>query len=180
MTEAQKNYARVKKYQDAHRQQGLCIQCPAPALAGKVRCADCLKRRTVIRKSRRDRAEELGMCYQCHTATKMTSHKLCEDCYFKGTCASHFGSQVQWRSLKEKFFLQNGKCALSGVSLTLGIDVELDHIVPSSRGGKDELDNVQWVLCVVNRMKDHMLETEFFGLVEKLYRTMKERNASVN
>jgi len=55
----------------------------------------------------------------------------------------------------------------------MGVDAELDHIIPSSRGGSDEPSNTQWVLCVVNRMKDHMLQPEFFGLVEKLYFTMK-------
>ena len=68
---------------------------------------------------------------------------------------------------------QDEKCALSGCCLTLGVNAELDHINPSSRGGESELDNVQWVLCVVNRMKYHMTETEFFTLVERLYLTMK-------
>ncbi len=104
------------------------------------------------------------------------SNQLCADCYFRKVSYAHFGTKNHWRQLKDLFESQNGRCALSGVSLTLGVDVELDHIKPSSREGTDSLDNVQWVLCVVNRMKDHMLESEFFGLVEKLYHTMKERN----
>ena len=57
--------------------------------------------------------------------------------------------------------------------MTLGKNAELDHITPSSREGSDDPANTQWVLCVVNRMKDHMLESEFFGIVESLYLTMK-------
>ena len=179
MTEAQKNYARVKKYQDEHRQQGLCVQCPAPAVSGKVRCADCLKRRATIRKSGRHEAELLGMCYQCHTATSLSDHRMCEDCYFKHTAKHRMGTSKHWQEIKRKFYLQESKCALSGVPIVLGKNAELDHITPSARDGSDDITNVQWVLCVVNRMKDHMLESEFFGLVENLYHTMKECNGSI-
>jgi len=180
MTKAEENYSRVKKYQDEHRKQGLCVQCPAPALAGKVRCAACLKRRAAIRKSRRHEAERLGMCYQCHTHKTLPKNRLCEDCYFKRTSVDHFGNHSHWLALKDLFYSQGCKCALSGVPMVLGENAELDHITPSSRAGSNDITNTQWVLCVVNRMKDHMLESEFFGLVESLYRTMKERNAPVH
>ena len=180
MTEAQKNYARVKKYQDEHRQQGLCVQCPAPAVSGKVRCADCLKRRATIRKSRRHEAESLGMCYQCHTHNALPKSRLCEDCYFKRVSVRHFGNNRYWQALKDMFYRQGSKCALSNVSLTLGESIELDHIIPLSHDGPDDITNVQWVLCVVNRMKDHMLESEFFGLVESLYHTMKKHQTPTN
>lgn len=180
MTEAQKNYARVKKYQDEHRLQGLCVQCPAIAVTGKTRCLRCLERRASIRKSRRETAKAEGFCYQCHTSLTLPDNLLCEDCYFERISYDRLGSLKHWQIIKQRFYEQEGRCALSGIGLTLGKDAELDHIMPSSRNGSNKPCNVQWVLCVVNRMKDHMLETEFFGLVESLYHTMKERNTPVN
>ena len=75
-----------------------------------------------------------------------------------------------------KFEEQGGKCAISGIQMTMGKDAELDHIIPAFRGGQNALENIQWVLKVCNRMKDSMLEEEFFELIEKIYNSMKERN----
>lgn len=57
--------------------------------------------------------------------------------------------------------------------MTLGKDCELDHIVPSFRDGVNTVENTQWTLMVCNRMKDNLLEDEFFGLIEQIYHTMK-------
>lgn len=72
---------------------------------------------------------------------------------------------------------QDSKCALSGIALTLGSDSELDHIKPSSRGRKNELDNVQWVFRVVNCKKHNMTEDKLFFIIEKIYQTLKARKA---
>jgi CRISPR/Cas system Type II protein with McrA/HNH and RuvC-like nuclease domain len=98
---------------------------------------------------------------------------LCALCYCKEIAYHRLGTRTHAAVLLERFTQQGGKCALSGSEIFLGRDAELDHIVPRARGGSDSPENTQWVLCVVNRMKDHLLEDEFFDLIKRLYTTMK-------
>jgi len=161
-----------------HKEQGLCTECSNPVEAGNLRCTACLTRRAKKQKERKSLALSEGKCRICLKVPALPTSRYCVDCYLRRVSFAHFKTETHWKRLKAQYEAQQGKCALSGVELTLGDNAELDHIKPSSRGGSDELDNVQWVLCVVNRMKDHLLESEFFGLIEKLYHTMKERSVS--
>lgn len=81
----------------------------------------------------------------------------------------HFKTAKCWPELKAKWEGQNGKCALSGFPLTLGVDAELDHIIPKAKKGCKEISNVQWVLHVVNRMKRDMYEADFLEIVSAIY-----------
>jgi hypothetical protein len=67
------------------------------------------------------------------------------------------------------FVSQNATCALTGFPLTLGLNAEVDHIQPLNKGGERDISNTQWVLGVVNRMKEDMDEKKFFALVKALY-----------
>jgi 5-methylcytosine-specific restriction endonuclease McrA len=80
-----------------------------------------------------------------------------------------------WEQLKDKFDQQKGRCALSGFPMTLGVNAELDHIIPVAKGGSRDISNTQWVLRVVNRMKRDLPESEFFTLIEALYKHMRHR-----
>ena len=73
-----------------------------------------------------------------------------------------------WKNLDELFENQKGKCAYSGREMQLGQDAELDHIIPKTRGGKTELNNLQWTIKVVNRLKKNSLEHEFFENLKEL------------
>jgi 5-methylcytosine-specific restriction endonuclease McrA len=64
-------------------------------------------------------------------------------CYLKDTAGRHLGSRRRWKELQELFERQGRRCALSGVPLTLGCDTEVDHIVPRSRGGANDITNLQ-------------------------------------
>jgi 5-methylcytosine-specific restriction endonuclease McrA len=62
---------------------------------------------------------------------------------------------------------QDFKCALSGIPLTPGT-AQLDHIVPTRRGGEHVPENVQVLFEDVNRAKSAMLEAEFVDLCRKV------------
>jgi len=62
---------------------------------------------------------------------------------------------------------QDFKCALSGIPLTPGT-AQLDHIVPTRRGGSHEPNNVQVLFEDVNRAKSAMLEAEFVDMCRKV------------
>jgi CRISPR/Cas system Type II protein with McrA/HNH and RuvC-like nuclease domain len=55
---------------------------------------------------------------------------------------------------------QGYRCALSGVRLDPERAV-IDHIVPVSKGGDNDIDNLQWVHTVANKMKGNMSDESF-------------------
>ena len=56
---------------------------------------------------------------------------------------------------------QNGKCAVTGIKLTPGLDVEVDHIIPLSRKGNNDVSNFRLVAKFVNRLKNNFTDDEF-------------------
>jgi len=55
---------------------------------------------------------------------------------------------------------QEYRCALSGHKLTVKT-ASLDHVVPVSEGGSDDIDNLQWVHNAINRAKGTMSQQSF-------------------
>jgi hypothetical protein len=62
---------------------------------------------------------------------------------------------------------QEYRCALSGEKLTPNT-AELDHIKPRSKGGSDELQNLQWLDRRINRMKGQMKNDEFIAVCRRV------------
>lgn len=178
MTDKAKAREYKQKFIAKQREQGLCLECMNKVKEGCTRCQSCLDRRQRKNAEHKKQAAENGMCAACIYQPQIEGHRLCVKCYCRGVSYDRFNTSTHWQALLEKFAAQDGKCAISGVQMTLGKDCELDHIVPESRGGAKGIENTQWVLMVCNRMKDNLLEDEFFGLIEQIYHTMKgKRNA---
>jgi hypothetical protein len=116
-----------------------------------------------------------GICVDCFSQAALLNNRVCETCYFRNIARRHLGTGKVWKQLKDKFEEQKGRCALSGFPITLGVNAELDHIMPVAKGGERDIENTQWVLRVVNRMKRDLPEDEFFTLIEGLYKHMKQR-----
>lgn len=157
---------------------GLCLECINPVAGGRSRCDACLKRRNDKRVEQKAAAVAGGVCIYCFKHPAIIGHSHCRMCYCRRVSYSHFGTTTQWKSLLTLWDTQGGLCALSGAAMTLGVDAELDHIIPTSRGGSEGVENTQWVLMVCNRMKDNLTEGELFGLVERIYHTMKAKQNS--
>lgn len=71
--------------------------------------------------------------------------------------------------LKALLEMQGYRCALSGVRLEPAT-AELDHKIPLSRGGTNDLGNLQWLSRDVNRAKGTMDNEEFVKLCKKIAR----------
>jgi 5-methylcytosine-specific restriction endonuclease McrA len=52
--------------------------------------------------------------------------------------------------------------------------MELDHIIPKNRGGKNEIGNLQWVHSFINMMKRDHDEAEFFSIIRNIYEHRRE------
>ena len=165
-------------YMRRHRAQGLCLMCSNQARQGRSRCQTCEDRRTELDAKRRLKAIREGMCYECRKAEAMSWHKLCALCYCQSVSANRLNVNTKrsGQCLLDKFHGQGGRCAISGAEMILGKDCDLDHVIPTSRGGANTIENTQWVLSACNRMKDNLLEeNEFLPLIEKIYFAMREK-----
>lgn len=146
---------------------GKCSQCGGEVEAGKSWCKTCLEK---VRTRERSYNEN-GKCkYGCGNDV-VQGHTSCTICILKTTAKAHLGSRTLAKDLLDLFNKQNGICPFTKLPLTIGVNTELDHIIPKTRGGKNELKNFQWVHKKVNQMKKNMLEDEFLTMIELIYKT---------
>ena len=174
-TDKQKSLEAKRRFIAKQRQLGLCLECTNRVKSNCTRCERCLARRQQKSAQNKQEAVTGEMCAICLHEPKIQNHRLCKKCYCKSVSTGRFKTTKHWQTLLEKFEAQSGRCAISGVQMTLGRDCELDHIVPESRGGVNTVENTQWTLMVCNRMKDNLLGDEFFGLIEQIYHAMKRK-----
>ena len=111
-----------------------------------------------------------GQCRQCGDKEIVKSH-FCEKCYLIRVSAKRLGSGKYWRELKELLENQKFKCALTGDKISFD-NMELDHILPTTRKGKSELSNVRWVTKEANRLKQNLTDKELKILCNKILLTI--------
>lgn len=70
----------------------------------------------------------------------------------------------QLRRLWEK---QGGRCALTGVPISVE-EAHLDHIRPTSKGGKHTIKNLRWTHPMANRAKGTQTDREFWQWIEQV------------
>jgi len=71
------------------------------------------------------------------------------------------------KQLKQLIEAQEFRCSLSGEKLSPD-NAELDHKIPLSTGGRCDIENLQWVLAEINRMKGTMGQARFIELCRKV------------
>lgn len=173
MTTLEKQRDNKRRFHAKQRELGLCLECINPVAKGKIRCEKHLAHRRKTEAEQRIQAAKIGFCHYCRKSPQLEKNRQCESCYFKSVSHRHLGSAKYWQLLKTMFESQKAKCALSGLSLTLGVNADLDHIVPRIKGGTDDIENLQWVLAHVNNFKSGMLEPDFFQFIKSIHDTMQ-------
>lgn len=86
--------------------------------------------------------------------------------------------KVTGSSLEELFYAQDQKCCYTGQALTLE-NMQLDHVIPLSRNGYHEMENVCWTTKRINRMKGTMTEREFVEVCEMVACHCAKKNATI-
>jgi 5-methylcytosine-specific restriction endonuclease McrA len=74
------------------------------------------------------------------------------------------GTKKDGAMLRDLFEAQQRTCAYTGEVLIPGINASLDHKIPTSRGGTNDRENLQWVTARVNSMKSDLTHEEFVAL----------------
>jgi 5-methylcytosine-specific restriction endonuclease McrA len=152
------------------RAQGLCIICQKQARPGKNHCQPCAENYAIQYKKKTETRKTKNLCVTCGKLPPVPNSVQfrCTICYLKQVSRTWLGSTKHANWLLCLFNSQNGKCAYTGRSLILGIDAQLDHILPRSKEGKNIKENVQWLWKPINVMKQNLTEEEFWGIIRLL------------
>jgi len=164
------NYLYKREFVKKQKEKGLCIECKNP-VNNSIRCDGCNKRRTERLKANYNKWKEEGMCCQCGKET-VGNKNYCEKHYLMKVSHSRLGTQSYWKELKLLLEKQNFKCALTGDDISFEMNIELDHILPTYRGGSNELSNVQWTTNRVNNFKRSYTQDELKELCKKILITI--------
>jgi hypothetical protein len=146
---------------------GICTHCPNPRIQGLRICVACRERLGEIKSRSRKKRREAGLCSGCK-GKPLPEKTRCERCYVKDTAARILGSRKRWIDLKGLLDSQGGRCPYTSFALTLGVNTSIDHKIAASKGGSNDLDNLQWVYAPVNTMKWNLPEAEFLAIVKQM------------
>lgn len=152
-------------YRQRKRDEGICIKCGTnPVEPPHVKCNKCLAYQKKLWHHKIAEGASINKCARCRS-DRIEGHRYCEVCYLKHIAAKRLGAAARWQEIQSLFQQQDGKCSYSGLSIRLGVDADLDHRVPVSKGGTNEIENLQWVHDMANTMKWHYTEDEFLNMV---------------
>lgn len=152
-------------YYAKRKQDGVCIYCKGQRDSEYLRCQSCRDKLAARRKTVTDKLRSEGRCPCGADAT--TSHKndkLCMPCWFRKVAKGRTRNECSWEMLQKLLLEQNGCCTYSREKLVPGVNASLDHKIPVSRGGRNTIDNLQWVTQRINSMKSDMTHEEFVSL----------------
>lgn len=149
------------------KKMGLCVRCSSTNIDTSTLCEKCKLSKNKECRNRYNKRIEQNRCKYCGRANKTKSFQ-CEMCFYKKVSTRYFGSPDMWKDLKKKMESQNYTCAITGDKLFIGEYASVDHIIPKSRGGKDVMENIQWVTLLSNRMKNYQTMDELYATCEKI------------
>lgn len=156
-----------KKVETQKRESGICDVhgCRKTAKEGRRCCEYHLTLALTKCKERGIARNDSGLCFKCgQNKVAASDQRFCVICYCANVsgCNKLHSSKSAGIRLIELFWSQGGICPLTGKTMRLGVDAELDHKIPRARGGSLNTSNVQWAIDWANRMKRDMLNEEFF------------------
>ncbi len=159
-----------------------CVRCPGLRDTKSQTCSACQKEITAHVSMRNALRDAQGCCLGCG-GPRSDGQKKCETCVLKAVSSQVFGTFHRWQDLKDLFVRQGGKCSYTGVDLVISearrsdqrFVASLDHKIPRSLGGADEIENLQWVSWLANRAKTNMTHEQFVELCRVVVQLESEK-----
>lgn len=167
----QKNESLRRKRRSDRRKSRLCELCGVQA--NRRFCGQCANQHKIANKIARRQNDEI--CTKCGTSETLPNG-YCEKCYLKMTAGTHLADSSLGETLKELYLKQDGKCAYTGRKLLLGFNSQIDHIIPRSKGGKNEILNLQWTSTEINFFKRALPEERFKKRLEVIKKYYEPHN----
>ena len=150
------------------RREGVCISCrKLPAVDGLLICRSCSDKKKRVSKTLRSERLSRGLCERCGKKPPVDGGQNCEECVVERAARMQLGSSKLSSLLWDKFAEQKGICPYTGMKLRIGVDASVDHVIPKSRGGTNDMENIQWVHVWINWMKNDTPKGEFVSKLKK-------------
>ena len=127
---------------------------------------DCKSCRSAYAERHRKEAGARGVCSNCKKRPGLPEYpRYCFVCYMK-VRAKAVGLRADGgKAIMLKFAEQNGRCALTGVELSV-FSAHLDHIMPRLKYPEQagDVSNIRWVSEHANRGKGGGTDIEFYRM----------------
>ena len=140
-----------------------CIQCSKSNICNNQLCPDCSKKVANASIKRTKKLILLNKCATCgqNGQIKLKKRSYCIKCYCNLFACRRLQNYSLGPILLNMLIKQNFMCAISGIKLELGKNASLDHIIPKTLGGTNDIDNLQWVDKTINFMKHNLNMDDF-------------------
>jgi len=148
---------------------GMCHQCGKKS--SKRICDECKAKNKKYHikydKKKYENYKKNGVCVKCG-AKRLLNQLVCEVHYFRNISKASTGTEKNWKELKTKLEVQKNKCFYTNDKLILGINTSIDHIIPKSKNGNNNLENLVWCTLEVNLAKRNLDDKSFVELCKKV------------
>ena len=150
---------------------GLCITCGINnKLPNIKRCKECNDYNTAEDAKRRAANRAAGKCEKCGKSkdnVKIWNNLWCAYCHLKYKFKYPTTSSNADQIINNLLTKQNYKCALTGRDLHTN-KFHIDHIIPKSKGGKDDPVNWQLIVEEANVFKTDLSMDEIIRLARDI------------
>jgi 5-methylcytosine-specific restriction endonuclease McrA len=156
----------TKEHYETRKKLRKCTACGSPLVDPGCKCVECRRHESEVKKRWYAKKKTSGECLKCKQPA--TVKMYCAEHWFVIIVRAGFKNIELVEPLKALLEKQNHQCALTGRKLQIGINASIDHIIPRSKGGKDTIDNLQWVDLDVNFSKSDLSQDEFINLAKEI------------
>lgn len=152
---------------------GLCGHCHKKPLFNKQLCLECRNKINTYLEQHREKAKKENMCSTLCGSVRVGNSCFCEKHYFSCTRRRYkienTGSEDCLKVLFEK---QNERCVFCNDKLILGINTELDHLLPKSKCPEKarDINNLAWTCIDCNQGKQNLTPLGFINMCLKVSR----------
>ena len=150
---------------------GICLNCEVNICKNNITVCDSC---SVIAKNKRLNNIKKGLCSKCNN-NPLPKIQLCEICFYKSASYNFCKTNTKWILFRDLLIKQNYRCAITGEILTPGDNCSLDHILPISLGGNDDINNCQWVSKSINFWKLNRSHEQVQIDLYNLYKLLKQK-----
>jgi len=169
-----RSFNRKKLKLDSLKSQGICIKCSVNPQQKGFRCIDCVEKGRNTNKIRENKYVDSGKCFRCGWRDLIGVSKFCLECYLKDISRRIWRTTQKWKVLLDLFHKQDGLCVYLKSPIQLGVNASIDHKIAKSKGGSNEIENLQWVHFNVNMMKWDLNQEDFLKLVMRIAENINE------
>ena len=161
-----KTYGKERYLERINNHKCTCCGNPNDNIDDKTKCKNCTIKESAAYRKRREVFKLSNMCYKCHKNSPMNDYiSMCKQCWFKQMSYASTKSREHSIDIENLFIRQNYKCIYTGEELIPGKNASIDHIIPKSKGGNNDISNLQWVSKKINNAKRDMTHEEFVNFL---------------